>query len=379
MGNKIIRAIKNALKFIAPSGMYLQYYGKKHDDFYRELMRDVEAPEHYLNNPDVKRDYFDSLTKYGFPVRYYKELGFYEIKDKKQRNSYVGPGRLYAVWYGINSGPSRPKLDDKIIYLKTFDKYINRKWLDMESATYDEFVDFIKAYPKSIVKNPRSFGGKGTHIFDYTGQSDDELKEIYESYVNSKSLMEQYIYQKGLLHDVNPSSVNCCRVCTMRFKDHVEIFQTYVTMGNGDVCVDNAYEGGLFTPIDVETGEILRDPVDEMWKAYPKHPVSGIELKGKIVPYWDKVKETVLKAADEVPDIYYVSWDVCVSEDGQIYLIEGNSCGDGMWLKDGGAWETYVRAMKSNHNYFKYKLAYNYIIKLRLEELMSYLRSYDDE
>lgn len=379
MANKIIRKIVDALKFVAPMDLYLDFYAKKHDAFYRELMEIVEAPEHYINNPEVKKDYFRCLARYGFPVRYYKELGLFEVKDAAQRDSYVGPGRLYGVWYGINSGPSRPKLDDKITYLKTFSKYINREWLDLEYASYDEFIEFITKHKKSIVKNPRSFGGKGTHIFEYTNQSEEELKTIYSEYVKSKSLMEEYIYQKGIMHDVNPSSVNCCRVCTMRFKDHVEIFQTFATMGNGDVCVDNAYEGGLFTPIDVETGEILRDPVDELWHAHHEHPVSGVVLKGKKIPYWDKVKELVLKATDEVPDLYYISWDVAVSEDGQIYLIEGNSCGDGMWLKEGGAWPTYVRAMKNNHVYLKYKLVYNYIVKFHIEELMSYLKTYDDE
>ena len=130
---------------------------------------------------------------------------------------------------------------------------------------------------------------------------------------------------------------------------------------------------------NIETGEIMRDPVDELWHPYPKHPVSGVELKGRIVPYWGKVKETVLAAADKVPDIYYISWDVAVSEDGNIYLIEGNSCGDGMWLKDGGEWPVYESAIRDNRLMIKYKLTYNYIIKFHLRELMSYLKSYDEE
>lgn len=379
MSNKVLRSLKNAVKFVTPMEMYLDWCSKKYNDLYHELMVAVEAPEHYINNPEVQKDYFKCLAKYGFPVRYYKELGIFEVKDQKQRDSYVGPGRLYATWYGVNSGPSRPKLDDKVEYLKAFGEFINREWLEMKNTSFDEFKEFCQRHPKMIVKNSKSFGGKGTHIFDYQGQSDDELRAIYAQYVEAESVIEEYIYQKGYLHDLNPTSVNCCRVCTMRFKDHVEIFQCYVTMGNGDVCVDNAYEGGLFTPINIKTGEIMRDPVDELWHPYPKHPVSGVELKGRIVPNWDKVKETVLAAADKVPDIYYISWDVAVSEDGQIYLIEGNSCGDGMWLKEGGEWPVYERAFKNLGKMWRYKIAYNYIIKFRLKELMSYLKSYEEE
>ena len=374
----VTRKIKNAIKFVAPTGLYLKYYAKKHDDLYRQLMIDVEAPEEYLNNPAVKEDYFKCLQRYGLPVRYYKELRFFDITDKKQRDSFVGPGKLYATWYGVNSGPSRPKLDDKITYLKTFKDFINREWLEMKDVSFQDFKAFCQRNPKMIVKNPKGYGGRGTHVFKYDNQSDEELKATYNQYVESEVVIESYINQKGFMHDVNPSSVNGCRVCTMRFKDHVEIFQCYATMGNGDVCVDNAYEGGLFTPIDVETGEILRDPCDELWHAHPQHPVSGVAMKGRIIPYWDKVKETVLKAADLVPDILYISWDVTVSEEGNIYLIEGNSCGDGMWLREGGEWPVYARAFRDNGVMYKYKLAYNYILKFHIQELMSYLRSYDE-
>lgn len=379
MFKRFFRKIIDGVKYIIPIQLYLRYCEKKYSDTYYALMEEVEAPEKYKNDPAVKRDYFECLGKYGLPVRYYKEMGFYEIKDKKQRDSYVVPGKLISTWKGINFGPSRECLDDKITYLKTFSEFINREWMDAATVSFEEFENFCKRHPKMIVKRINGHGGVGTHIFEYNNQSEEELKNSYKEYADNGCVLEEYIYQKGILHDLNPATVNCCRVCTMRFKDHVEIFQCYVTMGSRtDVCVDNAYKGGLFAPIDVETGKVLRDPVDDLWHPYPEHPVSGVRLKGVTVPYWDKVKETVLKAADKVSDIIYISWDVCVSEDGSIYLIEGNSCGDGMWLKDGGEWDTYKRAMSSNHITWKYKLAYNDMIKNHLLELMYYLHSYEE-
>lgn len=379
MYRKFLRKIINGVKLIAPMKLYLRYCEKKYSDVYYELMEEVEAPEKYKNDPAVRRDYFDCLGKYGLPVRYYKEMGFYEIKDQKQRESYVVPGKLIATWNGINSGPSRPCLDDKVTYLKTFSEFINRGWLDSSSESFEAFEAFCKKHPKMIVKRTDGHGGVGTHIFEYKNQPEDELRDIYKEYAEHHCVIEEYIYQNGILHDLNPATVNCCRVCTMRFKDHVEIFQCYVTMGSSpDVCVDNAYKGGLFAPIDVKTGLVTRDPVDDLWTPYPEHPVSGVRLKGQTVPHWDKVKETVLKAADKVSDIIYISWDVCVCEDGSIYLIEGNSCGDGMWLKEGGEWETYLRAMKSHHITWKYKMAYNHYIKYHILELMYYLHSYEE-
>ena len=46
---------------------------------------------------------------------------------------------------------------------------------------------------------------------------------------------------------------------------------------------------------------------------------------------------------------------------------------DGMWLKEGGEWPVYKRAIKDHHRTFQFKMVYNYILKFRIEELMSYM------
>ena len=249
----------------------------------------------------------------------------------------------------------------------------------MRNVSYPEFKAFCECHSKMIVKRAKSFGGKGTFVFEYCPDKENELRGLYDECHGKECVIEEYINQKGFLHDLNPSSVNCCRVCTMRTKDDVKIFQCFATMGIGNMCVDNASAGGLFAPIDVETGVIKDDPVDELWHPFHEHPVSGMVLKGRTVPHWDKVKETVLKAADTIPDILYVSWDVAVSEDGTIYLVEGNSCGDGMWERDGGEWPVIRDAIKSRGLWLKYCLTYNFIVKYHIKELMSYLKTYDED
>ena len=373
MLNTVKRSVSNAVKFVTPTKLYLKRYARVHDRQYKNLMEEVGAPEYYINDPKVKEDYFDNLAKYGFPVKYYKELDFYEMADEARRDSYVAPGKLMAMWYGVNCGPSKKIFDNKVVYMKTFSKYLGRDWLYAPEASFEQFIDFCKRNPKMIVKHANGCGGKGIHVFEYKGQTNEDLKSVYERYKEDDCLIEEFIQQKGILHDLNPDSVNCVRICTMRFKDHVEIFQTFIKMGNGHVCVDNAGQGGIFAPIDKDTGIVNRIPYGTLWSEWPIHPVSGIEVKGIKIPCWEQVKELVLKASEEVPDLIYVSWDVAISEDGKLYLIEGNSCGDGMWLKEGGEWPVYMRAIKSNHKYLKYKLVYNYIIKFHTMEIMQYM------
>ena len=370
---KVKEMLVNGVKFITPTSLYLKRYARVHDNEYKRLMREVGAPEHYINDPKVKADYFDSLRKYGFPVKYYKELEFYEMEDQERRDSYVAPCKLYAMWYGVNSGPSRKILDDKVLYMDTFTEFHNRAWMYVPRSTFEEFKDFCQKYPKMIVKRASGHGGKGIHVFEYKNQTDDELKAIFNQYVEEDGVIEEFVVQKGILHDLNPDSVNCVRICTMRFRDHVEIFQTFIKMGNGNVCVDNAGQGGIFAPIDKETGIVNRVPYGTLWSEWPVHPVSGIEVKGIQIPYWEEVKKLVIKASEKVKDLVYVSWDVAISDDGKIYIIEGNSCGDGMWLKEGGEWPLYKKAIKDHHKQLNFRLVYDYIVKFHTSELMSYM------
>ncbi len=363
---------KKISRNVVPVSIYLRYYEKKESDYLNELFHRPDTPQRYLDNLErVKKDYIKSIRKYGMPIRYYNALGFYE-KNADQRDSYVGPGRLFILWNTINRHPSREMLDDKVSYMTKFEKYINREWLDMEHTSYEQFLEFCSCHKKMIVKNSKGYGGKGTHIFEYGQENETELHNRYLKYVEQRSVVEEYINQTGILHDINPDSVNCLRVCTMRHKDGVEIFQCFATMGNGNVCVDNAYEGGLFAAIDIESGMIKTAAYDADWNEFYKHPVTGVEIKGIQIPYWNQVKEFVTKAANELKDLIYISWDVAVCDDGEIYLIEGNSCGDTMWLEDGGEWERFEQVLKEYRLRVKYRIIYDYMVKNHTSELISY-------
>ena len=43
-----------------------------------------------------------------------------------------------------------------------------------------------------------------------------------------------------------------------------------------------------------------------------------------ITPYWKEAKEMCLKAAEKVPEMRFIAWDVAITENGPTF-IEGNS------------------------------------------------------
>lgn len=91
---------------------------------------------------------------------------------------------------------------------------------------------------------------------------------------------------------------------------------------------DNWSRGGLFTPLDVETG-VLGAALEEPSKTagqpvwHDVHPDTGAVIKGLEVPRWDELKTALLELVAAFPFFRYVGWDVLVTEEG-FCVLEGN-------------------------------------------------------
>lgn len=95
-------------------------------------------------------------------------------------------------------------------------------------------------------------------------------------------------------------------------------------MGGSTAPVDNLHSGGLFAPIDLETGIISHPGYDKKHVLHKCHPVSGIPIAGFQIPFWKEVKKLARSLAVEVPQMRYIGWDIAVTETGPL-MIEGNN------------------------------------------------------
>lgn len=71
-------------------------------------------------------------------------------------------------------------------------------------------------------------------------------------------------------------------------------------------------------------GIFEKPAADFSGKVYEKHPITKAKLVGVQVPYWNEIKTMLIKAAQKIPQVAYVGWDVAITPDGPI-LIEGNT------------------------------------------------------
>ena len=80
-------------------------------------------------------------------------------------------------------------------------------------------------------------------------------------------------------------------------------------------------------PIDLETGALGRltgDKATALSEWFDRHPVTGAQVTGRIVPCWPELAALALKAHRLVPERVMIGWDMAITPDGPS-LLEGNS------------------------------------------------------
>ena len=262
------------------------------------------------------------VLRHGSSPAEYIHLQF-DRKSDRERARYFTMFRTDRFLKKANTGDSS-LLWDKARFNRHFSAYLNRDWLDVSTATEEEFSDFIRSHSVVMLKATSLSCGKG--ISRYTYREGDDLTALYNN--NRDVLMEEFIVQHPKLAAFNPSSVNVPRLNTMLDQNgEPHLFSAFFRTGNGDTVVDNMGAGGMAAHIDVETGIVDTLAVDEETHEYLLHPISGQVFPGLQIPFWDEAKAVVLKAAREIPNMRYVGWDVAITETG-VCLIEGNGRAD---------------------------------------------------
>ena len=76
--------------------------------------------------------------------------------------------------------------------------------------------------------------------------------------------------------------------------------------------------------IDLESGKLLTVGADKAGNTYTQHPITGTDIIGFTIPYWEEAKAMCMEAARKVPEMRFIAWDVAITADGPTF-IEGNS------------------------------------------------------
>ena len=207
-----------------------------------------------------------------------------------------------------------------------FKKFYGRDCLSVTSERdFDAFRKFRAKNRTFFVKPALGSGGKGIYLEDAADETDEQ---VFNRVLNvAPAIVESLIRQHPVFRELHPDSVNTVRIPTVRYLDGtVKVFHPFLRIGVGPSVVDNAASGGIFAPIDPETGIITQKGITESGVYYLKHPESGVVLPGFQIPEWSAAVALVKELADVIPECRYVGWDCALTEKGWI-MVEGNLYG----------------------------------------------------
>ena len=259
--------------------------------------------------------------RYGASHYDYKIFGFEELNGK-QRATFVTRSKAYDLDHLLNDPNAKHFVNNKINFLKEYKDFVKRRWIDLREASYEDFADLLGDAEAVMLKPVDEAGGKG--VEKLKRKDFESVEKMYEYAKNSgKPLAEELVEEHHELKRIYPKSLNTIRMVTVLTEGETHIMYAIIRIGSGGMEIDNISSGGMYCPIDVETGVIIGPGCDYNIKTYECHPDTGVKLEGIQIPKWDEVKQLVNDASKVHPELGLLGWDVAISED-KVQLIEAN-------------------------------------------------------
>ena len=220
-----------------------------------------------------------------------------------------------AYWY---------LFDDKSTFNNLFKNEVGRGWLKIgDDISLDDFKAFLAKYPDIIAKPLEGSSGVGIERFTsqhWQGREADFLQELKDKQIG---IIEERVIQHPKMMEMCPTSVNTIRIATLLGDKKQGIVYAFLRIGTGNV-MDNVDQGGMAARVDLASGKLLTVGADKKGNTYTEHPITHTPIIGFQIPYFEEAKAMCLKAAQKVPQMRFVAWDVAITEKGPVF-IEGNS------------------------------------------------------
>jgi hypothetical protein len=303
---------------------YFLYYLREEDLRLMRKYLDYAFTETGKSRLSILADLIISVFRYNISFKDYFCFRFYKA-GQDYRKEWAGTGFMYEYQLRMNPRKEREVLENKILFLRSFKDVISRKYLPL-SNEHSDMIALSGLLDNSsgllVLKN--SLGQVGAQVeiircYDYTPEQllDYMKKKEYD-------LIEEYVIQHPDLNALSPSGLNTVRIITQLHNNQVVVLGARLRVSVNS-AVDNLAAGNLAAPVDPETGivigkgvfsDIRKDPVS-------RHPVTGKQIEGFIIPYWERVMKLIDEAARRLPGNRSVGWDIAVTPQGP-ELIEGN-------------------------------------------------------
>ena len=139
-------------------------------------------------------------------------------------------------------------------------------------------------------------------------------------------IVQKYLVQHDDIKIFHPESLNTMRIMTLRLGEKILHVSSVFRMGRNNSAVDNFGSGGVSSGIDKD-GKLKKYAFDVTYNRYEAHTNSKIKFEGYQIPKYSDAVELCKKLHTELLHFDLVSWDIAISQQSEVYLIEYNILG----------------------------------------------------
>lgn len=272
------------------------------------------------------KDVVRCFIRYGITPRDYLLFGFDTInKSHKNRKSFVTDIEKDTWLIEKEGWKNYLELSDKYGFYLRCQTFFHRKVYKVGAdASRNGFIQFSKEVVDLFIKPNGGSYGKGAFLCSV--DSPEEAGQLFDRLIRMGGiwLAEERIRQDEEMAKWNETSVNTIRFTSCLNEKGFFTFTPVLRTGRHGSIVDNGASGGILANIDISSGRIYTDGVDEDGHVFESHPDSGIVFKGAVIPSWPSLLSTVEDVHRTVfPNHFYIGWDFAYSNSEWV-LIEGN-------------------------------------------------------
>lgn len=261
--------------------------------------------------------------KYGCTWTEYGDLDFY-YRNSAIRKTFITTFFNFKLYDKVNKKSKRNIFHDKILFLEKFHLFVKRDWININAESHEKVKAFVMKHAEVVAKESHGDSGKAVEVINISDFLD--VDSMLEYICNHNfNLLEEKIKNHPLLEQLNKTSLNTIRVVTVRNQKDVNILFAGIRIGKKGAKIDNISQGGYVARIDIDTGKI--DSKFYSKQSSNKNVIAeeeyAINFLGYQLPKWNDVISSVKEAANVVPEISIVAWDIAITDSG-IDFVEGN-------------------------------------------------------
>lgn len=268
-------------------------------------------------------DMLRCALKYNAGYVDYKIAEMYRLTDE-QKKTQITRGLSNTIVRRMNDKAYWYLFDDKATFNRLFKDEVNRDWIELsDELNLEDWKAFLDRNDDLICKPLEGSSGVGIERHtkeEWRGREEAFLQELRDKKIG---IVEERVIQHPKMAEMCPTSVNTIRIATLLGDKKQGIVYAFLRIGNGKV-MDNVDQGGMAARIDLESGTLLTVGADKQGNTYTEHPMTHTPIIGFQIPYFKEACDMCLKAAQKVPQMRFVAWDVAITEKGPVF-IEGNS------------------------------------------------------